>query len=305
MISISVLTPAVLVIALLTFALAVAQLRKRLPQDDTSLPAEIDSLLPQTQCAQCGYPGCLPYAKAVAEGAAIDLCPPGGQELVVQLRDLMGADAPLSQSATPVPTATVAVIDERACIGCTLCLPPCPVDAIVGAQGFMHTVVATECTGCELCIPACPVDCISLLTLPEAPPPVPAKLAPHSRGCINCGQCIEVCPRDLLPDQLFKLAQGHSWEAAADLGLQACIECGLCDRTCPSEINLASIFTQAKRIEAHRRQDTEHKADIKQRYDAHAARLQEREDAALQRRAERLQKRRSQNIGSNDKKVGS
>ena len=305
MISFSALTPAVLIIALLTFALAVAQLRKRLPRNDTSLPAEIDSLLPQTQCAQCGYPGCLPYANAVAEGAAIDLCPPGGQELVVQLRDLMGADAPLSQSVTPVPTAKVAVIDESACIGCTLCLPPCPVDAIVGAQGFMHTVVATECTGCELCIPACPVDCISLLTLPEAPPPVPAKLAPHSRGCINCGQCIEVCPRDLLPDQLFKLAQGHSWEAAADLGLQACIECGLCDRTCPSEINLASIFTQAKRIEAHHRQDTEHKADIKQRYDAHAARLQEREDAALQRRAERLQKRRSQNIGSNDKKVGS
>ena len=116
MISISVLTPAVLVIALLTFALAVAQLRKRLPQDDTSLPAEIDSLLPQTQCAQCGYPGCLPYAKAVAEGAAIDLCPPGGQELVVQLRDLMGADAPLSQSVTPVPTAKVAVIDELSLI---------------------------------------------------------------------------------------------------------------------------------------------------------------------------------------------
>ena len=114
MISISLLTPAVLVIALLTFALAVAQLRKRLPQDDTSLPAEIDSLLPQTQCAQCGYPGCLPYANAVAEGAAIDLCPPGGQELVVQLRDLMGADAPLSQSATPAPPAKVAVIDESA-----------------------------------------------------------------------------------------------------------------------------------------------------------------------------------------------
>ena len=223
----------------------------------------------------------------------------------MQLCDLMGADAPLSQSATPAPTAKVAVIDESACIGCTLCLPPCPVDAIVGAQGFMHTVVATECTGCELCIPACPVDCISLLTLPEAPPPVPANLAPHSRGCINCGQCIEVCPRDLLPDQLFKLAQGHSWEAAADLGLQACIECGLCDRACPSEINLASIFTQAKRIEAPRRQDTEHKADIKQRYDAHAARLREREDAALQRRAERLQKRRSQNVGGSDRQVGS
>ncbi|MED5346499.1 MAG: 4Fe-4S dicluster domain-containing protein, partial [Pseudomonadota bacterium] len=114
-----------------------------------------------------------------------------------------------------------------------------------------------------------------------------------------------VCPRDLLPDQLFKLAQGHSWEAAADLGLQACIECGLCDRACPSDINLAAIFTQAKRIDTYRRQDKEHKANIKQRYDAHAARLQEREDAALQRRAERLQKRRSQDIGSNDKKVGS
>ena len=98
----------------------------------------------------------------------------------------------------------------------------------------------------------------------------------------------------MLPDQLFKLAQGH-WEAAADLGLQACIECGLCDRACPSEINLASIFTQAKRIEAHRRQDTEHKADIKQRYDAHAARLQEREYGTTTARR-KITKRRSKTL---------
>lgn len=298
------LTPIVLITTLLVFALAVAQLRKRLPRDDASLPAQIDSLLPQTQCAQCGYPGCQPYAEAVANGAAIDLCPPGGPELITHLRDLMGANAPLSKSATPTPATLIAVIDESECIGCALCLPPCPVDAIVGAQGYMHTVLAEECTGCELCVPACPVDCISLVTLPEAPTPKPAKVSPASRGCINCGKCITACPRDLDPDQLFKLSQGHAWDAAADLGLQACIECGLCDRVCPSEINLAEIFTHAKRIDTHQRQDRAHKAAIKLRYEAHGNRLAEREESAQHRRMQRLQRRRNQAARSDQSQVG-
>ena len=288
------LTPVVLIGALLLFAWAAALLHKRLPKDSISLPAKIDALLPQTQCAQCGYPGCMPYAEAVASGAAIDLCPPGGPELVDQLQELMGADAPSSDTATPAAASLVALIDEDKCIGCALCLPPCPVDAIVGANGFMHTVVAAQCTGCELCIPACPVDCISVVTLPEVNVPKPAQLAPQSRGCINCGQCLGACPRDLAPDQLFKLCQGDAWQAAADLGLQACIECGLCDRVCPSQINLAEIFTHAKRIEAYERTDQQYKVDIKQRYQAHTVRLAAQQDAARQRRAQRLQQRRQQ-----------
>lgn len=287
------LTPILLVVTLLALALSVSQLRRRLPHDELSLPREIDSLLPQTQCAQCGYPGCMPYAEAVAAGNAIDLCPPGGPELVIQLRDLMGPDAPVEQIAITQPETMLAVIDEAKCIGCALCLPPCPVDAIVGANGFMHTVLAQDCTGCELCIPACPVDCISLVSVPTAMTPQPAQLAPASHGCINCTQCIDVCPRDLAPDQLFKLAQAESWSAAADLGLQACVECSLCDRACPSNINLTEIFTQAKRIESRQRQDSDHKQAIKLRYAEHQDRAAQRSQATEQRRAERLQRRRS------------
>ena len=290
------LTPTLLIVTLVAFALTVAQLRRRLPHDKHSLPKEIDALLPQTQCAQCGYPGCMPYAEAVATGAAIDLCPPGGRELVTQLRDLMGSDAPREQTTSTEPEAAIAVIDETKCIGCALCLPPCPVDAIVGANGFMHTVIPQDCTGCELCIPACPVDCISLISIPAATPPQPAQLAISSRGCINCARCIDICPRDLPPDQLFKLAQSQGWSAAANLGLQACIECGLCDRVCPSDINLAEIFTQAKRIEAHERAERDHKEAIKQRYTTHQERAVQRRESAQQRRAERLQRHRGRRI---------
>tara|TARA_B100000575_G_scaffold272071_1_gene253888 strand:+ start:1465 stop:2508 length:1044 start_codon:yes stop_codon:yes gene_type:complete len=287
------LTPILLVLTLLALALAVAQLRRRLPHDELSLPKEIDALLPQTQCAQCGHPGCMPYAEAVAAGTAIDLCPPGGPELVIRLRDLMGPDAPLEKVEVAQPETMLAVIDEAKCIGCALCLPPCPVDAIVGANGFMHTVVEQDCTGCELCIPACPVDCISLVSVPAATVPQPAKVASASRGCINCSQCVDVCPRDLAPDQLFKLANAQAWSAAADLGLQECVECSLCDRVCPSEINLTEIFTQAKRVESWLQQDNDHKLAIKQRYAEHQDRAAQRTQAAQERRAERLQRRRS------------
>jgi Na+-translocating ferredoxin:NAD+ oxidoreductase subunit B len=124
----------------------------------------IDALLPQTQCRQCGYNGCRPYAEALAAGkAAVNRCPPGGAELIAELAALLGTAAlPLDNAlGEPGPPAT-AVIDEARCIGCTLCIAACPVDAIVGARHLMHTVIHAECTGCALCLPPCPVDCIVL-----------------------------------------------------------------------------------------------------------------------------------------------
>ena len=129
--------------------------------------ARVDALLPQTQCAQCGYPGCRPYAEAIVDGRAeIDRCPPGGERTVAALATLLGREPlPLDRSRGETKGAQVALVDEADCIGCALCLPACPVDAIVGAARFTHTVIAADCTGCELCLPPCPVDCISLVPL--------------------------------------------------------------------------------------------------------------------------------------------
>ena len=147
----------------LVAGVALSYASRRLPPGDSDLISRIDELLPQTQCAQCGYPGCRPYAAAVADGtAAINLCPPGGDDTVRRLAKLLGREViPLEEVSTPA----VAVIDEAACIGCYLCVEACPVDAIVGAHQFMHTIIERECTGCELCIPPCPVDCIAMRPL--------------------------------------------------------------------------------------------------------------------------------------------
>jgi len=126
--------------------------------------AEIDSLLPQTQCGQCGYAGCMPYAEAIAAGhAEINQCPPGGEEGVRDLAQLLDVPfLPPDPGFGQFKPDAVAIIDEPRCIGCTLCIQACPVDAIVGAAKLMHTVIAAECTGCELCLPPCPVDCIAM-----------------------------------------------------------------------------------------------------------------------------------------------
>ncbi len=125
----------------------------------------IDALLPQTQCGQCGYSGCRPYADAIAAGSApINRCPPGGDEVIAELSVLLGWPAlPLDTSHGITAAPAVARIGEATCIGCTLCIDACPVDAIVGARKLMHTVIAAECTGCALCLPPCPVDCIALV----------------------------------------------------------------------------------------------------------------------------------------------
>lgn len=135
------------------------------------LVERIDAVLPQTQCGQCGYPGCKPYATAIAAGEAdINQCPPGGDAGVRALADLLGVEyKPLNtEHGVPKPKS-VALIDENVCIGCTLCIQACPVDAILGAAKHMHTVIASECTGCELCIAPCPVDCISMEAIKESP----------------------------------------------------------------------------------------------------------------------------------------
>ena len=133
-----------------------------------SLVGQIDALLPQTQCGQCLYPGCRPYATAIASGEAdIDRCPPGGEQTVRALAALLDrAPRPLDPAFGVPKPAQVAWIDEERCIGCARCLPACPVDAIVGASRQMHTVIAAQCTGCELCLPPCPVDCIELRPAP-------------------------------------------------------------------------------------------------------------------------------------------
>jgi electron transport complex protein RnfB len=161
---------AVLVAAALAVTLGVALgwAAARIEPDAGSLVERIDALLPQTQCGQCRYAGCRPYAAAIASGAAeIDRCPPGGEETVRALAALLDrAPRPLDPAfGTPKP-AQVAWIDESRCIGCARCLPACPVDAIVGAPRQMHTVLTAQCTGCELCLPPCPVDCIELRPAP-------------------------------------------------------------------------------------------------------------------------------------------
>jgi len=131
---------------------------------------KIDSILPQTQCGQCGYPGCKPYATAIANGEAdINQCPPGGEDGAKKLAELMGVEyKPLNEEHGIPKPKSIAFIDEDTCIGCTLCIQACPVDAILGAAKQMHTIIEKECTGCELCLPPCPVDCIEMLPIQES-----------------------------------------------------------------------------------------------------------------------------------------
>lgn len=147
----------------LAVALMIVELVTRDEDEENDLVNAINRLLPQTQCAQCGYPGCLPYAQAISKGAAINLCPPGGEKTQRALAELL--DRPAGTISHLVSTPLIARIREVDCIGCGLCSSACPVDAIVGAEGFLHSVLREHCTGCELCVAPCPVDCIELVDL--------------------------------------------------------------------------------------------------------------------------------------------
>lgn len=136
-----------------------------LPSAPDQLADQIDALLPQTQCRQCGFTGCRPYAEAIASGEAnINRCPPGGEQGIHRLARLTGKTFSIFPVDVPQPKPrALAVVIEENCIGCTLCIQACPVDAIVGAAKRMHTIIADECTGCALCIPPCPVDAIEMI----------------------------------------------------------------------------------------------------------------------------------------------
>jgi electron transport complex protein RnfB len=148
------------------------------------LARRIDALLPQTQCTECGYAGCRPYAEAIASGEAdINQCPPGGESAIAALANLLGREPkPLNPANGAYRPPHVAVIDEATCIGCTKCIAACPVDAIVGASKLMHTVIASWCTGCELCIPPCPVDCIAMASVEALPQPDLSRARHEARG---------------------------------------------------------------------------------------------------------------------------
>ncbi len=147
------------------FGLGLGWAARRFHVESDPVADQIEAILPQTQCGQCNYPGCRPYAEAIAGGeAGINQCPPGGESGIKAMAALLGIEAmPLNPENGEEKPKAVAVIDELACIGCTLCIQACPVDAILGASKQMHTVIESECTGCDLCLPPCPVDCIEMV----------------------------------------------------------------------------------------------------------------------------------------------
>lgn len=162
---------AVLAVAILAaiFGLILGFASVRFKVEADPIVDQIDTILPQTQCGQCGYPGCRPYAEAIANGDDINKCPPGGQATIEKLADLMGVEVQESAHDEEKSIKKVAFIHEDQCIGCTKCIQACPVDAIVGGTKALHTVIKDECTGCDLCVAPCPTDCIEMIPLETTP----------------------------------------------------------------------------------------------------------------------------------------
>jgi electron transport complex protein RnfB len=152
----------------LLFGLLLGYASIRFRVDSDPVVEKLDALLPQTQCGQCGYPGCRPYAEAIANGDQINKCVPGGESTVKRIAELMGVEVPVDEQLG-TPPKLVAFIHEDQCIGCTKCLQVCPIDAIVGTSKMMHTVLKSECTGCDLCVEPCPTNCIEMIEVPTTP----------------------------------------------------------------------------------------------------------------------------------------
>ncbi|MEI8596176.1 electron transport complex subunit RsxB [Photobacterium sp. Hal280] len=162
---------AIIAIAVLAaiFGLILGFAAVRFKVESDPVVEQIDAILPQTQCGQCGYPGCRPYAEAIANGDEINKCPPGGQATIEKLADLMGVEVKDSAHDAEKSIKKVAFIHEDMCIGCTKCIQACPVDAIAGATKALHTVIKDECTGCDLCVAPCPTDCIEMIPVESTP----------------------------------------------------------------------------------------------------------------------------------------
>lgn len=165
---------------------------------------QIDNLLPQTQCGQCGYPGCRPYATAIAGGEAeINRCPPGGQATIHHLAELLDVEELEldAEHGTEAEVKTVAYIHEDLCIGCTKCIQACPVDAILGAAKLMHTVITSECTGCDLCVEPCPVDCIDMIPVEQTVRDWKWQLPPSTREVLGNLKPADIITTDRNTDQ--------------------------------------------------------------------------------------------------------
>lgn len=270
--------------------------------NQNSVVEKINALLPQSQCGSCGYPGCRPYAQAVAEGDAINKCAPGGEATLLALAELLNRPkvSPDTSYGITQPER-VAFIREEDCIGCGRCLPVCPVDAILGAPQYMHTVITAECTGCDLCLAPCPVNCIDMIAAPEDEPIEKPSGQRHSKAstselapttpvqpCIRCGLCTDVCPASLLPGQLHWYAQAQKIDMLATLKLPDCIECGLCEHVCPSNLPLVQQFREAK-DSLNRHADEQAKAArARQRFELQQARNLRLQETRSARRDVRL-----------------
>ncbi|MGD9265391.1 MAG: electron transport complex subunit RsxB [Lysobacterales bacterium] len=282
-----------LLVMLSGLALAWATRHFQAPGD--AISDMVNAVLPQTQCGRCGFHGCRPYADALAlKQADVNRCPPGADTGIRALADLLGRPSKPLDLEIATTTPTVVVIDEQRCIGCTLCIQACPVDAIVGASKLMHTVIESECTGCNRCLPPCPVDCIEIVSGPRYTQPVSASgrdLAPAQSPCIRCGDCASACPEDLAPHELYKLVANGRIETAGETSLDACTECGECNAACPSQIPLFEWLRYGKaelgkaRLE---RLATERAGRRFEARDARLSRLQQERGEAMRKRKQLL-----------------
>jgi len=260
----------------------------------------INAILPQTQCGQCGYPGCKPYAEAIAAGEAINKCPPGGDTTIAELANLLNLDViALDTSHGFEEVRKVAFIREEECIGCAKCIPACPVDAIVGANKYMHTVISQECTGCDLCVEPCPVDCIDMIPATMTYPPADLSQLAEADPCINCGLCIDECPVQLLPHELYRACRREDLDTAIQLKLAHCIECSKCDRACPAHLPLTETYQAAKQQQLFLH-DERTRADLaRYRFENHQQRLATNQAEEEERRLRRAE------LATQDRKVSS